>query len=104
MWDLAYAVNGFVPLSPESGLDDEVISGRIASLVDGYGADDDQRSRLVSLLPRRVWSMYDLLERGHRTGLQPWASLWDTGHGEAWLASARFVERHQDLLIRAIQG
>lgn len=102
MWDLAYAVNGFVPLSPEAALNADILAGRVASLVDGYGADDDQRSRLVSLLPRRVWSMYDLLERGHRTGLQPWASLWDAGHGHTWLASARFVEQRSDLLARAI--
>ncbi len=104
MWDLAYAVNAFVPLSPQVALEDDVIAGRIASLVDGYGAAGEQRSRLVSLLPRRVWSMYELLEGGHLTGVQPWASLWSAGHGEAWLAAARFVERRQDLLSRAILG
>lgn len=104
MWDLAYAVNGFVPLSPRAGLDGAAITHRVASLVDGYGPGDVQRRRLVELLPRRVYSMYELLERGHRTGLEPWASLWNAGHGEAWLASARFVERDLDLLARAILG
>lgn len=102
MWDLAYAVNGFVPLSPEAGLDDEVLTTRVTCLVDGYGPDDGERSRLLSLLAPRVWSMYELLERGHRTGKQPWASLWDTGHGQTWRASARFVERRHDLLSHAI--
>jgi hypothetical protein len=102
MWDLAYAVNGFVPLSPGAALGDDVITARVSALVDGYGAGERDRIRLLSLLPRRVWSMYELLERGHRTGLQPWASLWDTGHGHAWMASARFVERRRDLLSRAI--
>lgn len=104
MWDLAYAVNGFVPLSPDSALDDDVVAGRVASLVDGYGPGGDQRSRLVSLVPQRIWSMYDLLERGHRTGRQPWASLWEAGHGDAWRASAQFAENRMDLLSRAILG
>ena len=30
MWDLTYAVNGFVPLSPTAGLDDATITRRVA--------------------------------------------------------------------------
>lgn len=98
LWDLAYALHGFVPLSPEAGLEDGAVAERLASLVDGYGLGGPERRRLPALVARRTWSMHELLADGHRRGRQPWARLWEEGHGEAWAADARYTERCRPLL------
>jgi len=100
LWDLSYAAHGFVPLA--SGVDPEQAGRRLALLADGYELDREGRQRLGQLLVRRIRSMYDLLERGHRSGEQPWSRLWDEGHGEAWAADVTFTETHLDTITRAM--
>lgn len=100
LWDLAYAAHGFVPLQP--GIPVAVAAERLVALADGYRLDDSGRQRLADLLVRRITSMYELLCEGHRTGAQPWARLWDDGHGDVWLADAVYTERCADVLRRAL--
>ncbi len=47
-------------------------------------------------------SMYDLLRTGHETAAQPWARLWDDGHGRAWLDDANYAQRHLGTLTDAL--
>ena len=102
LWDLAYAAHGFVPLAPAT---DPALAGRLlASLADGYGLTEVERTGLAAVLGRRVWSMFSLLEHGGRSGVQPWARLWAQGHGEVWRTDAEYVERHQDALLAALLG
>ena len=91
LWDLAYAVHGFVPLSPRALLSDDDAAARLAALVRGYGLDVAERGRLVDLLAPRVRSMYELLRHGHDHGVMPWSRMWDEGHGDMWLADAHYV-------------
>ena len=102
LWDLAYAVHGFVPLSGVSPLDEGQEVARLLALVDGYGLEGQDRTRLVELLAPRTGSMYELLRRGHETGEQPWSRLYSEGHGDYWYASARYAERRCAALARAI--
>jgi hypothetical protein len=102
LWDLAYAAHGFVPLAPAAGLDETSAAHRLAALVDGYSLDERGRHQLLSLLARRVWSMHDLLETGHRTGTRPWSGLWEAGHGAVWAADARYVQERGALWQSAI--
>ncbi len=102
LWDLAYAVHGFVPLSGVSPLDEVQEVARLLALVDGYGLDGGDRTSLVELVAPRIGSMYELLRRGHEAGEQPWARLWSEGHGDYWYASARYAERRRGALARAI--
>ncbi|KGM13791.1 phosphotransferase [Cellulomonas bogoriensis] len=99
-WDLAYAAHGVVPLEPATGWGDVV--GRLRGLADGYGLDEAGRHRLVDTLPARTWSMHALLQEGHRTGTQPWARLWDEGHGLIWRRDATWTEEHQERLRAAL--
>lgn len=102
LWDLAYAAHGFVPLSPDASLSDEVASRRLAALVDGYDLSRRDRARLVDMLGPRVLSMYELLKRGRETDTQPWSKLWDEGHGEVWLAHAFYVQGKRNVWAAAL--
>lgn len=102
LWDLSYALHGFVPLSPADGLEERELCRRAGSLVQGYGLDAEDRLRLVALLVPRIRSMHDLLAEGHRSGRQPWARLWREGHAETWAADAEDTERHLRTLEAAL--
>ncbi len=102
LWDLAYAAHGFVPLSARAGLDDDVAAQRLAALVNGYGLDESQRARLLDMLGPRIWSMYELLRRGHESSTKPWSKLWSEGHGAEWLADRDFVNAKRDVWAKAL--
>jgi Ser/Thr protein kinase RdoA (MazF antagonist) len=100
LWDLAYAAHGFVVMSPTS---DAVTDGpRLRALVDSYGLDDAGRQALPRLIVDHVRAMYDLLERGARTGEQPWARLHAEGHANHWGPAADRIERDLPALVAAI--
>jgi hypothetical protein len=100
LWDLAYAAHGFIPLAPDTA---PLTAGRLlASLADGYGLSEEHRVELAELLAPRVWSMYALLEQGHKNSVQPWAKLWSEGHGAAWRADAEYVEHHHRLFLATL--
>lgn len=100
LWDLAYAAHGFVPLRPDVPV--AAAAARLAALADGYRLDESGRRQLADLMVPRILGMYDLLRDGRRTGAQPWAGLWDRGHGEVWSADAGYTERHVDALRQAL--
>ncbi len=102
LWDLAYAAHGFVPLSPSASLSDEAAAERLAGLVNGYGLERHDRSRLVNMLGPRIRSMYELLSDGRETGVEPWSRLWNEGHGRVWLADAVYVEERNRLWAEAL--
>ena len=91
LWDLAYAAQGFVPLSDDPVTARPDPGRRLRVLVDAYGLDEEERYRLVELLPVRTRSMYDLLARGAATGTEPWATLWREGHGRGWGCSTEYI-------------
>ena len=92
LWDLAYAAQTFAPLV--GGGDPAVDGPRLRAVVDGYDLGGEDRRRLPAVLTARTRAMYDLLERGSRSGAVPWARLWDEGHGVHWGAAADYVEAH----------
>lgn len=91
-WDLAYAAHGFVPLAPQG--DPRRDAPRLRALVDGYGLDERQRGLLPELIVGHTRGMYELLLHGRNSGTQPWARLWDEGHGAYWRSAAAYVEAH----------
>lgn len=100
MWDLAYAAHGFVGMAP--GNDPSSDAGRLAALADGYGIADDDRLRLVRLLPRRIRAMFDLLVAGHRTGAQPWSRLYADRHADHWGPTAEYAKASSDAFRDAL--
>lgn len=100
LWDLAYAAHGFVPLSP--AVSPHLAGARLRALAEGYRLDEQGRQELVGLLHRRVLSMHDLLLDGARRRVQPWARLWDEGHGEHWRVDAEHVAEHEQVWRTAL--
>jgi hypothetical protein len=102
LWDLAYAAHGFVPLSPDALISDEVAGRRLSALADGYDLNERDRARLVDLLGPRVRSVYELLREAHENGVQPWSRLWSDGHGAVWLAHALYIEGRRNAWAAAL--
>jgi Ser/Thr protein kinase RdoA (MazF antagonist) len=100
LWDLAYAAHGFVPLAPNG--DPVTDAPRLRAVADGYDLDELQRSTLPELIAEHTRGMYELLRRGSRTGEEPWARLWNEGHGEYWGAAASYVEQHLETWRKAL--
>lgn len=102
LWDLAYAAHSLVPLSASPEWSRPDAPARLRVLADAYDLDEDERRRLVRLLPERTRSMYRLLADGAATGTQPWASLWADGHGEVWGRNTDYIEARADLWSAAL--
>jgi hypothetical protein len=52
---------------------------------------------MVLMLARRARAMYDLLAAQSAQAVQLWTRLWRDGHGDAWLADCRYLERNEAL-------
>lgn len=48
--------------------------------------------------------MYDFLAEQAALGNQPWARLWQEGHGDAWQADTAYIARREDEWRRALLG
>jgi Ser/Thr protein kinase RdoA (MazF antagonist) len=92
LWDLAYAAHGFVPLAP--GGDPAVDGPRLRALIDGYGADEQQRCDLPALIEAHTRGMHELLCSAAVTGAQPWARLHAEGHAGYWGSAADYIGGH----------
>ncbi|MDQ2835242.1 MAG: phosphotransferase [Acidobacteriota bacterium] len=100
LWDLAYALQSFVPLA--SGTEPTLAAARLRTFADAYGLNRTQREQLPQKLTDRTWAMCHLLERGAETGEQPWARLHAEGHAIYWSQSAKYVEQHVELWAHAL--
>jgi Ser/Thr protein kinase RdoA (MazF antagonist) len=100
LWDLAYAVTGFVPM--EDGGDPAADGPRMRALADGYRLTAAQRAELPPLIAAHTRGMYDLLRNSAAAGEQPWARLWAEGHGDYWGPAASYIERHVAEWSRAL--
>ncbi|TDC41569.1 phosphotransferase [Micromonospora sp. KC213] len=102
LWDVAYAVHGFVPMSAHPDWQRVDAGPRLRAFVDAYGLDEQQRRRLAPMLTVRTRAMYEFLREQAALGAEPWATHWRTGHGDAWRSDAEYTERHADLWVRAL--
>ncbi|WP_258317938.1 phosphotransferase [Microbacterium sp. SGAir0570] len=100
LWDLAYAAQTFALGDPAE--EPAVAAGRLGSFIDGYGASAALRAELPRAMSDRVDAMYALLETSHRSGREPWATMFVEGHGAHWAAVRDYVDRHRPLWSRAL--
>jgi len=100
LWDLAYAAQSFTLNDPHRAPEESAQD--LAAFVDGYAADARLRSELPAVMSRRADAMYDLLQSSHRTGAEPWASMFSSGHGEHWQAVRRYVQTHEEVWSAAL--
>ena len=104
LWDLAYAMHGFVPLSANPAYQRGDAGRRLHLIADAYDLTEQQRADIIPLLARRTRAMHDFLARQAARGAQPWARLWREGHGDAWLADTRFIVQHERRWHQALLG
>ncbi len=100
LWDLAYTAATFLPLC--AGGDPARDGPRLRALADGYGLDEQQRQAFPALIAAHTRGMYDLLRAASLTGEQPWARLYDEGHGEHWGPAAEYIEVHLERWTEAL--
>jgi Ser/Thr protein kinase RdoA (MazF antagonist) len=72
LWDLAYAMHGFAPLTADPALQRDDASHRLRVIADAYDLTQQQRLDIIPLLPRRTQAMHDFLARQAAQGTQPW--------------------------------
>src|SRR5487761_980068 len=61
LWDLAYAMHGFVPLSADPAFQRDDAGRRLRLIADAYDLPDGQRHDIVPLLGRRTQAMHAFL-------------------------------------------
>ena len=104
LWDLAYALHGFLPLSAEARQQHPDTVARLRLFVDSYGLDEADRVRLVPMLARRARSMHVFLRDQAALGTEPWSTLWREGHGTTWSADAEWTARREEAWRSALLG
>lgn len=104
LWDLAYAVHGFAPLSADPAVQRGDAGHRVRVFAGSYGLTERQRLGLIPLLSRRTQAMHDFLADNAARGVQPWTRLWQEGHGDVWAADTRYITDREDLWHRALLG
>lgn len=100
LWDLAYAAQAFAMLV--EGQSVEAASLRLRTFIDGYEADTALREALPAAMAKRTAAMFELLRTSNANGIQPWAHMFVSGHGEFWREAARYVSRNQTAWERAL--
>jgi Phosphotransferase enzyme family len=96
LWDLAYAMHGFAPLSANPGYQRADAGRRLRLIADAYGLTEQQRLDIIPLLARRTQAMHAFLADQATQGNQPWTRLWQQGHGAAWQADTSYITQRTD--------
>jgi hypothetical protein len=104
LWDMAYALHGFVPLSADPTWQRPDADHRVRVFADAYGLDEAQRRALIPLLGPRARAMHDFLAAQAAAGTQPWTQLWHDGHGHVWQADADYIEQNTTRWAHALLG
>jgi len=104
LWDIAYALHGFVPLSADLRYQRADAGHRMRLFTDAYGLDEQQRRQLIPMLARRTKSMRDFLAAQAANGAQPWTRLWQQGHGDVWQADTSYIAKREDTWHHALLG
>ncbi|WP_026940386.1 phosphotransferase [Humibacter albus] len=99
--DLAYAARAFAQLDHEHELDGSILLLR--AVLRGYGAEPEERARVVPAMVERTEAMRDLLTESRTSGAEPWASMAADGHGGYWSNAAAHVRRHRETIARAVR-
>ncbi|MEU2610101.1 phosphotransferase [Micromonospora sp. NPDC007271] len=91
LWELAYAAQSMAGMRPDRPLGES--AERLRVLVDGYGLAGADRPALATLLGQRARAMSELLRRGARDGVQPWARI-HAEDGAYWQDTAVLLDAH----------
>lgn len=95
LWDLAYSAQTFTLNDPLC--DPSEAAADLVAFINGYDADPALRSALPTVMHRRAAAMLDLLGSSHANGVEPWATMYESGHGTHWHAVRDYVGRNHGL-------
>lgn len=101
LWDLAYSAQAFT-LNDPSARPAEAAAD-LAALIDGYGAGAALRDQLPEAMIQRTEAMHAMLDSAHRSGREPWGTMFLEGHGAHWRRAADFVTEHRELFAAALR-
>lgn len=101
LWDLAYAAQSFT--LNDASTDPHMAAQALAAFIDGYDADEELRAALPSTMWQRTTAMHELLKNSHARGIEPWGTMFTTGHGDHWNTVTQFVRNNESLWLEAIQ-
>ncbi|WP_346265620.1 phosphotransferase [Granulicella sp. 5B5] len=101
LWDLAYAAQSFVPLMANG--DPVSDAKRLGHIVAGYGLSEAEIAAFIPVLATRTRAMYQLLYQSSLTGHQPWARLYQEGHGTYWEQAAIYIEQNAERWSTALR-
>lgn len=104
LWDLAYAMHGFAPLSANPAYQRDDAGRRLRLIADAYGLTEQQRLDIIPLLGHRTQAMHVFLAEQAARGKQPWSRLWQDGHGDAWQADTSYITQRRDQWHQALLG
>jgi len=100
IWDVAYAVMGMVPITPDASLagwaEPPPVVGRLRAFADGYGLGPEDLRQLPDVVVARIASSYGHMQHRAEAGISPWDRLWRDGHGASWAAMLRFAQDRRD--------
>lgn len=88
LWDVAYAIRGILLHE-----DDQRILERVEIFAEAYGLDVTERWRLPEIVVARIESSLAGMRRRAEAGVEPWARLWEGGHGAAWQRTLDLARR-----------
>ncbi|WP_064693080.1 phosphotransferase enzyme family protein [Rhizobium aegyptiacum] len=106
LWDLAYAVYRWAPLSDAAnptvafGLDDQLRRAEI--FCTAYGATKEERRRLPEMICKRLQALVDFMLASAASGNETFAEDVATGDARLYLNDIDFVGMHQDRLLKAL--
>ncbi len=104
LWDLAWAVQTFVGLWPDSALTFDETVGRIAAFCDGAEIDTTSRSHLLDVVVERTAHHSALLRSRAGEGDPTYRRLVEEGHADAWERGTEYVSDHRDSWSRALRS
>jgi Ser/Thr protein kinase RdoA (MazF antagonist) len=100
LWDLAYAAQTFavndLSLNPPDAAE------QLAAFVAGYGADETLRTALPTAIVQRVNTTNELLRSSKLSGIEPWADMHASDHGEHWRAALTYVTSNRATWVDAL--
>jgi hypothetical protein len=93
LWDLGWALLGFIPLTPDRPLPDEDIVRRLAVFMDAYGASAELGQALAAAVERGEHEAARIRELA-AAGAEPFVRLRDEGHAAIWAGAAEHVAKN----------
>ncbi|MBB2750654.1 UNVERIFIED_ORG: hypothetical protein GGI57_001330 [Rhizobium aethiopicum] len=107
LWDLAYAVYRWAPLSDPShpgvtsSLDEQL--RRAAIFCTAYGTTAEERSQLPEMIRRRLQALVNFMLASASAGDQTFAEDVAAGDARLYLGDIDYIDQHRDRLLKALR-